>query len=388
MKVLIATFLIAISSWATSYGQDYQLTSNENLEKMIPADLPSGIDFKGLFKNGVSYKDKTGTNFFFVTELWNTRHTKNKLYFYLVTLKQKVAKVQWELMDEGTKDCEVQFLENSLRVIDLDGDGYMENSFIYQFDCESNRARELRLIFNSRGDRLAMWGKLEKGYRETKVNTTDNYRSAPHIYRWFMQKDWEDVTLDGSIDYDRTWYAFLPEGRIMKNRNLATSTGSTYEWVDEKGKPIYLSDELYDIVTTAHDFKLMPNGEDLLVLHAQALGVLNLRSRKFSTWVDFYDYTFILNSWVWTHDSTRFAFPAFNSVKYEKDSQIFVIDMDSSGMVKKRKYDIALDYTLGDILTGPPLEWDADDMLYYIPRRNEGQQFQPEHKILLITEEE
>lgn len=386
MKVFIFTLLIALTSMGILPGQIGELTCNRDLVRMIPEDLPKGIEFRGLFKKGVSYKDKSGTNFFFLTEVWNKRHTKNKVYFYLVTLKQKVAKIQWEIMDEGDKECEVMFLENSLRVIDLDGDGYMENSFMYKFECSSDRPTEIRLIFNSRGDRLAMWGSLAKGYRESKVNTTDNFRSAPHIYRWFMQKDWEDVVLDGGIDFDRTWYAFLPEGRIMKNRNLASRTGSNYEWVDEKGKGIYLSDELNDIVSTAHDFKMLPNGEDMLVLHDQALGVLNLRTRKFTTWVDFYDYTFILNSWTWTEDGKRFAFPTFNSVKYEEDSQIFVIDMDSTGMVAKRKYDIALDYKLGDVLSGPPLRWQGAELLMYVPRRNEGQLYEPKPEILMIEE--
>lgn len=386
MKALIITLLFSLFSSGMLISQSYMVSSNSDLEQMIPEDLPAGIDYKGLFKKGVSYNDKSGTNFFFITEIWNKRHTKNRLYFYLVTLKQKVAKIRWEIMDAGDKDCEVQFLDNSLRVIDLDGDGYMENSFFYQFSCTSGRPKELRMIFNSRGERLAMWGKLGRGYRESKVSTTDNFRSAPHIYRWFMKKDWADVALDGTIDYDLSWYAFLPEGRIMKNRNLSSETGNTYEWVDEKGKAIYLSDELHDIVTTAHDFKLLPNGEDLLILHAQALGVLNLRTRRFTTWVDFYDYTFILNSWTWTHDGTRFAFPTFNSVKYKENTQIFVIDMNDANLAGKRKYDIALDYELGDILSGPALRWDANDMLYYVPRRKEGQQFQPEPKLLMIEE--
>ncbi len=386
MKGLIFTYLIVLATVGILPAQSFQVSCNPDLVQMIPEDLPAGIEFKGLFKNGVSYEDKSGTNFFFVTEVWNKRHTKNRLYFYMVTLKQKVAKIAWEIMDAGDKDCEVQFLDNSFRVIDLDGDGYMENSFFYQFSCTSGRDKEMRMIFNSRGERLAMWGTLGRGYRESKVSTTDNFRSAPHIYRWFMKKDWDDVALDGTIDFDHSWYVFLPEGRIMKNRNLASEAGNNYEWVDEKGKAIYLSDELSDIVTTAHDFKLLPNGEELLILHDQALGVLNLRTRKFSTWVDFYDYTFILNSWTWTPDGTRFAFPTFNSVKYEKDSQIFVIDMDSSGMVHKRKYDIALDYKLGDVLSGPPLKWDAPDRLLYVPRRNEGQQFQPPAKLLMIEE--
>jgi len=366
-------------------GQSFYLSSNPNLESMIPEDLPSGLDFDGLFKAGVTFTDQGGINYFFVTETWNRKHTRNKLNFYLASLKKKVARVNWKLEEWAEKGCRAEFVDHSLRVLDLDGDGYMETSFMYRFPCEDAREAPVRMLFNSRGDRLASWADVpEFGGNEIEVNYTDNYRSAPPIYRWFTKKTWKDLNYNGKIDYDPSWYVFLKESRILINRSLSSQTGNFFDWVDEKGKSIYLSDELSDLVVSAKDFKLLENGESLLILHEQALGILNLRNRKFNAWIDFYDYTFLLNSWAWTEDKSRFAFSTYNSVQYPEKTQIFVVDMDGAQMVGKQKFDLALDYVLGDIISGPALDWKGNYELRYVPRRGEKQQFEPEPIMLKL----
>lgn len=385
MKSFWLILTLVIFSVRSLPAQSLHLSSNPNLESIIPEDLPSGIDFNGLFKQGISFEDNAGNNFFFVTETWNRKHTRNKLHFYLVSLKKKVAKINWELEESAEKGCQVEFVNHSLRVLDLDGDGYMETSFMYRFVCLEEEISPVRMLFYSRGDRLASWADVPKwGGEEIEVNYTDNYRSAPPIYRWFTKKTWKDLNENGSIDHDPSWYVFLKDSRILINRSLSTTTGNFFDWVDEKGKAIYLSDELADLVISAKDFKLTSNGESLLILHEKALGVLNLRSRQFTPWIDFYDYTFLLSNWAWTDDKSRFAFSAYNSVKYPDKTQVFVIDTDSNELVQKQKFDLPLDYVLGDIISGPALRWEGNDTLWYVPRRQGKQQFEPEPKTLKL----
>ena len=69
-------------------GQDFNWSVDTVEEVIIPADLPMGDRYKGLFRMGLTWEYRTGRHYLILSELWNRKHTENTLYITrYVTLK-------------------------------------------------------------------------------------------------------------------------------------------------------------------------------------------------------------------------------------------------------------------------------------------------------------
>lgn len=164
--------------------------------------IPSEISYSGTPVAMVTWEDKSGNNLLFVTETeekFKRDERTKELYAYHYFTGATENKQLWKIYDY-IKDCPVDvtlsYINESLRITDLDNDGTGESSFLYKMSCKGDvSADALKLIMHEGEKKYALRGSmnlimngqnLEKG----SLKVDPSFNSAPDEFLEFAKVQW------------------------------------------------------------------------------------------------------------------------------------------------------------------------------------------------------
>lgn len=354
MRLFLLTCLLT-SFLGPCLAQQSELSLQE-LEHVIPSDLPPTALFDGLFKDGLAFEDQGGRNFLIYSELWNRAHTRKSIYFRQYAELKGTLRETWAFALEAGRNCPAHLLENSLRVIDLDQDGNMEVSFILQKDCEDSTGLHEFHLFSQGKDYLARaFADPLPDVARAQFDFGQNLRNGPGVFRWFLEEEWKNLTEEGAINGVWSWELASPEFRLLRWESHGKSPKTRFTWLGKDGQPAYLPPELRILVMNARAFRLLPETGEVLLLHTDAIGAVNPGTKVFTPWREFEAGELLLSDWSWSPSGERFAFAVLNKRKYLDKTAIVTMDVEKGQLVDSYDHQVPVAFEITDIARGFPL---------------------------------
>ena len=206
------------------------LSKTESLHKKKPDSLvisaidvpqiPKSINFLGKFQQGYKWTDASGENIVFLTETEQYRNKTIKhesedssdaeLYAYSYHLSNSSPKMNWKISDfvhDCGVDIEANFIDNSLKITDLNNNGIAEVWTIYKVSCKGDISpSEMKIImyegnqkYAIRGESLVKTGTEEHGESQLiggDYKMDDQFRTGPEVFRKFGKKLWQENMLE------------------------------------------------------------------------------------------------------------------------------------------------------------------------------------------------
>lgn len=355
MRLLLLTSLM-LTLLNVAHAQGPDLTLHAELEHIIPDDLPNSTEFTGLFKDGIAFQDNAGENFIVFSEVWNRAHTRNTIYLRQLTRLKGTIREKWSFSIEGNKNCPVQFIENSLRIIDLDGDGAMEVSFGLRKDCpDSIGLHEWTLFSNGRKHTARAFHDPIPEVARDLITFDKNLRDGSQAFQWFLKEEWKAFVTDMKIRGLWSWEIQTGDINVIRWEAVGKSPKKRFTWLGKDGTPAYLPDEMRPMVRTARSFHLLESSGEILVLHSDAIGTINPRTKKFEAWRSFQDGDLLLSDWTWSPSKQRFAFAVLNRRKYKDQTAIVTMDLKEGKMADTYDHQVPVAYQITDVARGFPL---------------------------------
>lgn len=192
-----------------SFNSDKSYSARSDSENII-SDLKFGKDLvPEILKNemeiieAVKWSDNLGENFI-VIYLTDERITKGderikEFYVSHYIMKDTSFEVLWDSYD-FVKDCPfditLEFIDSSLTVTDLDGDGISETSFMYKLSCRSDVSPdELKLIMHEGKDKYAIRGEMilkinDEEPTPGRMNIDVSFNKTKRIFKDFAIGQW------------------------------------------------------------------------------------------------------------------------------------------------------------------------------------------------------
>lgn len=156
-------------------------------KKIVTAQLPNAIKFKGRLVEAWKWNDKLGENILVTSTVppykgKSSEETDEAAYsaelhaFHFVKKDTEYSLV-WKISD-GEKDCPfditVEFIKGSTKISDLDGDGVAETTVQYKLACRSDVSpAQMKLIMHEDTVKYALRGTMWlKSSEESKFTVT------------------------------------------------------------------------------------------------------------------------------------------------------------------------------------------------------------------------
>ena len=212
-RVLLCLFVL-ISSGASGQ-QANSLPSFENLQLKIDSLLPSEYpewEYRGDIVQGIRWTDKRGEHYLVLTETGvetvneedATRSAFIVVYHFLKTKKD--MKRIWTFTDfvvDCPVDIQANFLENGIRITDLDKDGHGEIWILYRLACKGDISpSEFNILLHSReNEHVSMSGSSKlifpDGAEDGGEYTFDEgFKALSGIFRDYGKWLWEQNVLE------------------------------------------------------------------------------------------------------------------------------------------------------------------------------------------------
>ena len=182
-------------------GESFEekIVKNKQVEKVKILNKPSydlsKLDYDGKIVNKRIWEDSNGENIALFTR------NKNELFVYHYTIIADNAKLLKKIYD-FEKGCEydlfLKFIENSIKVTDLDNDNNGEITFAYQKACISDISpKGLKLIMLENGNKFIIRGTTSIDKPGIKVDGSKivdvSFNKAPDNFLSHANKIWESI---------------------------------------------------------------------------------------------------------------------------------------------------------------------------------------------------
>lgn len=197
-----------------------QKSDSVTFQKIDSAKIPSSISYNGRFKEGYKWIDKSGENIVFLTEtgIFKDRKIKHEydegtdaeLYAYSYNQKGVENKLNWKVYD-FVRDCPVdivaKFIENSLKITDLDKNGIAEIWMIYKTVCHGDVSpSDMKIIMYEGNKKYAVRGenKVEIGlddngkpmYMGGDYKMDDALKKEPKVFGDYVKELWSKNVIE------------------------------------------------------------------------------------------------------------------------------------------------------------------------------------------------
>ena len=179
-----------------------QIIATKNLEPVILKKL---IDDKVQVLKALQFSDKNGQNYLTIT-LQEDHKDDAVSKIFLVQHRIEKAKDSYELIrqiiDYETKcefDNDLQFIDKSLTISDLDKNKYAEITFMYKIGCRSDISPiGLKLMIIENGNKATIRGNtLPRGFDFEKEKVSDaTFKKLPKIIQDQANKLWDKFALE------------------------------------------------------------------------------------------------------------------------------------------------------------------------------------------------
>lgn len=190
MKLLAAAFLSAFVMAAQAAPSATPLTA---------AQLPSGVSFKGDFKQALRWTDAEGDNIVVVSTHSDDASeygSNDDLYAVRYTIADGKAQARWNLHDY-IHDCGVDhqatfFRGAALQITDLDDNGTAEVWMAYRLMCRGDISSDtMKVIAYQGAQKYAMRGETrDAGGAGGSYAFDQAFMAAPKALREFARKLW------------------------------------------------------------------------------------------------------------------------------------------------------------------------------------------------------
>jgi hypothetical protein len=204
MKNKTAFLIIALLSSFTIFGQGKMA-----LTKLDPTNLPAKIEYKGAIKNAVRWTDKLGDNIVITTETGEYQSKSRKenvfrdaeLFAYHFIIKDDIILQTWKVYDfikECPVEIELNFINKTFNVTDLNNDGIGEIWLMYQTVCHGDVSPSyMKVIMYQDQQKYEMSGQRKIIMADKKVYGGDYkfdkaFNDGPKIFREFAMRLWNE----------------------------------------------------------------------------------------------------------------------------------------------------------------------------------------------------
>lgn len=341
-------------------GQNFPLTHQKEFYAIIPADLPPVAYYEGRFLAGVEFEDRGGRNFLILSELWNRKHTQNTLYATHYVSRKEVLRQEWQ-REIGEKGASVKFMENSLRILDLDGDGYQEMSWAWEKTVDDVSKVEINMVRRGEVFVYQCAPDLSDGQF-----TNLNQQPSP-LVNWMIEQVRRDLENDGKTNIPLRVAAHAPQVHVV---GAYYQSFPEFHWFDNAGEEVQPYGDGLTWLRYARAAALL-NDSTLLLLHRDGIGSIATSTRMHEMWMEFDPGTFLLTDWAWSEDGSKFAFGIMNKRKYaETQTAILVVDLVA---LEFREYPVRMKYHMEEIMVAQDLVFDSPNSLQYEYRPLKGE---------------
>ena len=147
-----------------------------------PSQLPKSLEYEGIIKEAIQWKDNSGEHFVFITETGSFMSEKfshenegmdAELFAYYYTLNNDNSTLNWKVYDYITDcpvDIQAQFVKNTLQVTDLDNNGIVEIWVMYKTACSGDVSpSNMKIIMYEGKQKHAM-----RGTSKVAIGINDN----------------------------------------------------------------------------------------------------------------------------------------------------------------------------------------------------------------------
>lgn len=190
------------------------------ISKIDFTQIPKDISFLGKFKQGFKWTDLNGENIVFLTEtgIFKDKNIKREfeesadaeLYAYCYNLSNNTPTINWKINDfirDCPVDIKVNFIDNSLKVTDLNKNGIAEIWTIYKIVCRGDVSpSDMKIIMYEGDQKFAMRGenKVQIGiddndkplYMGGEYKMDEYFKKGPDVFRNFAEKLWNQNTTE------------------------------------------------------------------------------------------------------------------------------------------------------------------------------------------------
>ncbi|MCB9231890.1 MAG: hypothetical protein H6581_09520 [Bacteroidia bacterium] len=342
MKKLLLLFCLLLGLNAQSWGQfnTLNLTDAPWVTQENKASLPKDLIFKGDFQAAVSWEEKGGKAWLVVSGIDHEAEGKNDLYVCQYKEAGGSLNQVWEIKDFSAPGNQVVMVNNSLQVLDLDGDGLMETSFIYHFPGLNQAAEAIKLMLHTQGKKLAIRGSnpfLDNLIPEKNIDpAVDEF---PLYFKNFISGEWDEYMQHGEVTYTKRMLAIQPRFRLMELEYLMASGGTSYQLLDPQGNPLDLAGEGEEQINYASELVLSQDQQVIYFAYPQGIGRWDCREKAITTLATLFDDTEAVSSFDFSPSGRKMAFFALNS-NYPEGTRLFVLTLDGAKVEHKQKLDL------------------------------------------------
>lgn len=383
----IFSFLILAGCILRLHAQPPVLGSVFQGETITAQDLKPSMQLTGEFTDGIKWKDKSGENYFILTYQpgKDPKVPQRDLYVYQYRVTTSGTSLAWKIQDFSGALCEMEFIYNSLQIIDLDGDGTMEACFMYQNQCDGLDPWQTKLMFFKDGKKFAIRGSFDPESQKQVSKTIDpEVTNAPGIFRQFMLLNWEEFA-GGEFEFTKSVALRSEKYIVLDYEYCFASGGTSYRILKTDGTALTLPVTLAEKYQYASTLELMPDGKSLFYASTKGVGILDPILGKDTPFMTFLETTESISGVSWSPDYTRLAFAALN-FSYPKRTRVFVLDIQGNMMVRKQQFDVPVFHMAASewVVSAPRLN-DLRDRVYFqeMDLSGDGPVEGPEKMILL-----
>jgi hypothetical protein len=216
--IILSAFAFISSSYGRATSKEKNVNSTNTLLKVLKIDdvsqLPKGITYKGEFKDGIRYFDKSGEHIVIITETGEYRRNEYgndaELFAYNFAVNEdNTIKQIWKVYDfyqECPVDIAANFVENTFQITDLNNDGIAEIWLVYIIGCKGDVSPwDMKIIMYEGNQKFAMRGKQKNVAEEWIFGGEYKFDSAfdngAKVFRDFAKKLWNE---NGVVYYNVT----------------------------------------------------------------------------------------------------------------------------------------------------------------------------------------
>jgi hypothetical protein len=319
--------ILAIISAVPLQAQINPISYPDYVTPVEKEKLPPKLEYKGDFKFAVQWMEAGKRQVLIASEVQHPSELRNDLFLKQYGFGNGRYGQVWSLKEFAPRLCTVKLIENSLQVIDLDGDGKQEVSFSYQVDHKEGQPTVKKAILYQNGVKFGIRGKFSAEDGEEIESAVDSSIVTPSAIGWFLGEEWERIK-SGKEAFAHT---ILHRGAgwfLVESRSLRGLSRVFYDVRLADGTEINIADSLRNRLQYARAIYPTPQGE-LLYISDEGIGKFNPSSGVFQELLPLPETTEGVSKAAWSPDSSMVALVVLNVDEYPKSTRLFVIELDA-----------------------------------------------------------
>jgi len=348
----------------SSFAFDFKVRRHLGAE-----DLPASLSYPGQFESAVYFFDQGGDNFVVFSKVVHEQEMRSDFYAsqFRVGAAGEDPEVVWDIKDFSTPLCDIGLVPNSLQVLDLDGDNYLESCFGYYFLCDGLDPTQVKFMLHSRGQKLPLRGSvpIESGPGTPEVRLDPVLQQHPSVFRNFLAREWNEF-VDNEVVLYQKWVRFHTDDYMLVEYEYQMASGGLhFELQDHEGMPVNLPEDIREDFRYAQEMELTPDSKAIFFNSTGKTGFFEFFTLGYHPVVQLFESTEAVSSAVWSPNRRKVAFISYNPDAYESGTQIFVLTLDGYRVVQKEKFPVSTYRFAAAVTVVHPPAFRSDTQLEY-----------------------